>query len=140
MSLTSFLSASTSYDKRCVLCNLIIANNDRIAKITSEEFASLREQATKWASINTICCSEPPYSEFQKVLGRISTTFNENYIVHKRCRITFRTRLARKEAMNQNLLTEDIGNCDLKSEPSTSDGFTQRNRRESNKKKMICFV
>ena len=42
--------------------------------------------------------------------------------------------------MNQKLPTEDIGNCDLKSEPSTSDGFTQRNRRESNKKKMICFV
>ena len=41
---TPFLSASTSDDKRCVLCNLVIASYDLIAKITSEGFTSLREK------------------------------------------------------------------------------------------------
>ena len=83
MSLTSFLSGITLDDKRCILCNLIIANHDLIVKTTSEGFSSLREQAPKWGNINAICCSEPLHSEFRNVLDRPSTSFHENYNVLK---------------------------------------------------------
>ena len=46
----------------------------------------------------------------------------------------------RKEAINQNLPTKDIENYDVKSEPSTSDKFMRRSRRESKRKKMIGCV
>ena len=138
MSLTSFMSASTSDDKRCVFCNLIIANHHVIVKITCEGFLSLLEQAPKWANINAICCSEPPNFE---TFYFIYLHYFMRIITFKRYRITFRTRPARKEVINQNLSTEDIGNCDEKSEPSTSDEFIQRSRRESKKEKddLLCL-
>ena len=59
MSLTSFFNVRVLQTKK-VLRNLTIANHDLI---TFEGFSSLREQATKWASVNAICCSEPPNFE-----------------------------------------------------------------------------
>ena len=52
----------------------------------------------------------------------------------------FSNKTDEKEAIKEKPPTEDIGNYDVKSEPSTMDGFIPRGLRNSKEKRVICSV
>ena len=119
--------------------------DDRLASHLSEDgLQSLRELAERWAKLDQRVCTEAPYSEFQSAVLRlpeaVSGARNVKTSMHENCRISFRTRLARKEMQNEKLLLLGSENPGPQSDAAVDVTQPYRIRRGSLQKKRVCFV
>ena len=136
METTPFLSPGADTRKRCLLCNENIKDKEDISNVTEIGLKSLQTLAKRWEKLDRSSCTLPPYGEFQLAMPRLSS-HHKDMIVHKRCQITFRNRVKRKETQSSQL---EPSSSEYVSESSESDNKPCRFPRKSLQKKHICFI
>ena len=135
MALTPFLSTRVSSKGSCSLCNEPIKDNDT-AEVGPSGLKTLKALADRWAAIDNTLCSQSPYTEFKLASTRLSGDHHSNVMVHKSCRINFRTRVTRLEAITPK---QSSSTAEQTTEP-TDESLPYRISRGSLKKKRLCFV
>ena len=138
MALTPFLRSKVTNKGRCSHCNEPIKDNEDTAEMGSSGLQSLQVLADRRAGIDNTLFSQPSYAEFKLATTQLSGDHNDKIIVHKHCRIIFRTRLNRLEVDVPNLGTST---AEQVPEPTEQDeSFPYRIRGISLKKRKLCFV
>ncbi len=81
MSANPYLQTDDSGTARCILCDLIIANNDKRA-IYSAAFDSIKKNADLWSKIDKRVCVKHPYKAFREASSRLTQRLtNTLYII-----------------------------------------------------------
>ena len=87
--------ASTSNCNKCLLCNEVISQREKIQLIGQTGLTSISERAAEWSEVK-FPDYDQPYKEFTFVRDRIRSQ-GDNFKAHSGCRVTFRTHLERKK-------------------------------------------
>jgi hypothetical protein len=132
-----FLSTGADNRRMCILCNEYVKDKDDISNVTLAGLQSLQTLAGRWVSVDQSTCSRTPYTEFRLAANRLSCHCT-NMCVHDSCRITFRTRIKRRETQSSSPTPEPPSSKSA-SESSDIDIAPYRIRRGS-MQKGVCFV
>ena len=83
---------------RCLLCNITYGTLDNFTVIRGTGLTSLR---TVLIDGYVSLCDDSPYSEFRAAASRLSSVEMEAMYVHKSRRITFHSRISKKEEQSE---------------------------------------
>eukprot|EP00794_Sanderia_malayensis_P008248 gene8248-9129_t len=133
----AFLDVGLAERDKCILCNSI--TDDRYVKIKNDGLTTLNQLADRWQALDDRLCTEYPYDEFKQAKNRIPSEIGtEDVVAHSTCRVTFRTRIKRKEEQNEKLEPLPVADCDVDEATSTNPNL--KISREKGRPKLLCFV
>eukprot|EP00794_Sanderia_malayensis_P020787 gene20787-22825_t len=133
----AFLDVGLAERDKCILCNSI--TDDRYVKIKNDGLTTLNQLADRWQALDDRLCTEYSYDEFKQAKNRIPSEIGtEDVVAHSTCRVTFRTRIKRKEEQNEKLEPLPVADCDVDEATSTNPNL--KISSEKGRPKMLCFV
>eukprot|EP00794_Sanderia_malayensis_P018600 gene18600-20470_t len=133
----AFLDVGLAERDKCILCNSI--TDDRYVKIKNDGLTTLNQLADRWQALDDRLCTEYPYDEFKQAKNRIPSEIGtEDVVAHSTCRVTFRTRIKRKEEQNEKLEPLPVADCDVDEATSTNPNL--KISRKKGRPKLLCFV